>query len=75
MFSKDQKKLIATELEKILLSFKHTEMPTEKPDFILVVKGKEVWSWAVIEPNWKFDENNPPGVNPFNEEQAKGCGK
>lgn len=67
MFSKQQKHQISFVVEKLLLSLHHPEMPTEKPDFTLHVKGKEGWSWADIEPNWKFGEANPPGVNPFNE--------
>lgn len=68
MFSMKQKKFIAEELEKILLKLNHPEMPKEKPMFLLHVDGKESWSWADIKPNWTFNESNPPGVNPWNEE-------
>ncbi len=71
MFSIDEKKQIAEAIEKLLLSFNHPEMPLEKPVFELAVLGKEQWSWAKIEPNWKFDENNKPGVNPWNEVSRK----
>jgi hypothetical protein len=71
MFSMEQKKLIAEEIEKLLLSFKHPEMPTEKPSFSLHIDGKESWSWADIKPNWTFNENNKPSINPFNEVVAK----
>ena len=66
MFSRKQKNKIAEEVEKLLLSFNHPEMPKEKPRFLLHVEGKEGWSWADIEPNWKY-EDKEPSVNPFNE--------
>lgn len=66
MFSKEEKKMIADEVEKLLLSFQHPEMSTEKVSFKLHVNGKESWSWADIEPNWMF-EHKAPEVNPWNE--------
>ncbi len=69
MFSMNQKKLISQEVEKLLLSFDHPEMPTEKVEFSLHVNGKEDWSWADIEPNWHF-ETKEPGINPHNERAA-----
>jgi hypothetical protein len=71
MFSLDQKKQIAAKVEETILSFNHPEMPTEKPDFTLNIKGKESWSWAEIKPNWTFNESNQPGINPHNEAQAE----
>ena len=54
MFSVEEKQKIADAVERVLLSFNHPEMPTNKPDFLLHVDGKEAWwSWADIEPNWK----------------------
>jgi len=67
MFSVKEKQYIASQVEKLLLKLKHPEMPKEKPIFKLHVKGKEDWSWADIEPNWKFGIDNPPQENPFNE--------
>ena len=67
MFSLSEKQRIAAEIEKLLLSFNHPEMPTEKPFFTLHVDGKEAWSWAEIKPNWTFTQDKPPGVNPWNE--------
>ena len=67
MFSVDQKKKIAAGIEKLLLSLNHPEMPKEKPEFKIHIAGKEGWSWADIEPNWKYNDSNPPSVNPFNE--------
>ena len=52
MFSPEEKKKIAKEVERILLSFGNPEMPKEKPYFELHVKGEEGWSWADIKPNW-----------------------
>jgi len=62
-----QKQYIAGEIEKLLLSLEHPEMPTEKPIFHLRVEGKEDWSWAEIKPNHTFGLDNPPSMNPFNE--------
>ena len=70
MFSKDQKHAIASNIAQMLLSLEHPEMPTEQPLFTLQVYGKTPVSYAVIEPNWTFDANNPPGVNPHNEAVA-----
>ena len=67
MFSIKEKQFIALQVEKLLLSLKHPEMPTEKPMFTLKVEGKETWSWAEIKPNWTFGIDNPPDINPFNE--------
>lgn len=70
MFSKAQKMYIASEIEKLLLSINHPEMPKEKPEFHLRVNGAESWSWAEIEPNHHF-ETKEPGVNPWNEMMEK----
>lgn len=67
MFSIEEKQQIAGAIEKILLSFKHPEMPTEKPEFTLRVDGKEDWSWAEIKPNWTYNDQNSTSVNPHNE--------
>ncbi len=66
MFSMEEKKQIAKKLEELLLSFNHPEMPKEKPMFHLRIDGKESWSWAEIQPNWKF-EDKEPSINPWNE--------
>lgn len=71
MFSVAEKKKIAGAIEKVLLELNHPEMPKEKPNFTLAVEGKESWSWAEISPNWKFDDTNPPSVNPWNEKSRK----
>ena len=70
MFSVAQKQQIAGAVEQVLLSFKHPEMPTEKPKFTLRVYGKKDWSWAEITPNWTFNKENPPSINPHNEQRG-----
>lgn len=70
MFSMAEKKKIAFEIEKLLLSFNHPEMPKEEPYFQIHISGKETWSWAKIEPNWKYDKHNKPGINPWNERKS-----
>lgn len=68
MFSKRQKEIIAQVIEDTILGFHHPEMPKENPNFKLHIDGKESWSWADIEPNWKYKEV-PASINPFNEKQ------
>ena len=70
MFSKEQKQKIAEEFEKLILSFNHPEMPKTFPVFKLRIEGKESWSWAEIDPNWRFSAAKPPQVNPWNENVA-----
>lgn len=67
MFSLEQKKFIAAEVEKILLSLNHPEMPKINPAFTLHIDGAESWSWADIKPNWTFNEDSKPGINVHNE--------
>ena len=68
MFSRNQKQLIAQKIEELLLSINHPEMPIENPNFVILVFGKESWSFAEIHPNWKFKDKEP-GINPWNELQ------
>ena len=74
MFSIQEKRQIAEEIEKLLLNFNHPEMPTEKPVFTLEVIGKETWSWAVIKPNWEITEPEKT-ANPWNEISRNVLGK
>ena len=67
MFSVKQKQKISEEIEKLLLKFDHPEMPKEKVNFKLHVDGIEDWSWADISPNWYYNDETPPSINPFNE--------
>lgn len=66
MFSKREKQMIAQAVEAVLLSLDHPEMPKERPSFKLHVDGKEAWSWADIEPNWKY-ESEPATTTVWNE--------
>lgn len=70
MFSSEEKRLIADKIEELLLSLGHPEMPKERPSFALHVDGAEDWSWADIQPNWKFQSKDPE-INPWNEKQSK----
>jgi len=67
MFSMKEKQYLAHVIEKTLKELNHPEMPTDKIEFRLHIRGKATWSFADIEPNWKFGIDNPPTVNPFNE--------
>jgi len=67
----EQKQHIANEIERLLLSLEHPEMPKEKPIFHLTVFGKEDWSWAEIKPNHTLGIDNPPTINLFNERLGK----
>ena len=71
MFSMEQKQEIAEVVEKLLLSFNHPEMPVKKPMFKLHVDGAESWSYADVCPNWTYNANNKPGINPWNERVVK----
>jgi len=67
MFSIKEKKYIADVIEKTLLALNHPEMPKEKPVFKIHIEGKENWSWADIEPNWKYKEKEDKTINQWNE--------
>ena len=75
MFSVEEKQKIAKVIEEALLALNHPEMPKEKPLFALRVAGKEEWSFANIVPNWTFDKDNPPAINPWNEHAREILGK
>ena len=66
MFSRKQKQMISEAVEKVLLEIDHPEMPKNKPMFELAVVGREPWSWAVIKPNWTY-ENKEPESSEWNE--------
>lgn len=66
MFSMEEKRKIADAVEKILMDIDHPEMPKSRPSFQLHVDGKENWSWADIEPNWKY-ENSGATTTHWNE--------
>lgn len=78
MFSTKEKQFIADSIEKILKSLDHPEMPKEKLSFKIHIDGKEDWSWADIEPNWKWDQTPNKKRNlwnePFVQDQLKDAG-
>jgi len=71
MFSMSQKQQIASAVQKILRETNHPELPEGEISFILHVSGAESWSWADIRNNGHFGENNPPSVNPHNEDSDR----
>lgn len=76
MFSIEEKKKIAAEIERLLLSFDHPEMPKEKPRFLLCVQGKEIWSFAeIVDPTTAIEKFGPePKGNPWNEKARQALG-
>lgn len=68
MFSVQQKRDIADAIQKILRVTNHPELPSGEIQFQLHVAGAEDWSWADIRNNGAIPH---PGVNPWNEAQAK----
>ncbi len=69
MFSAEQKRHIANEVQKILRSTNHPELPNGEINFSLHVDGAESWSFADIKNNGAVNE---PTVNVWNEAQARG---
>lgn len=69
MFSVDQKRRIADEVQRILRETNHPELPQGEIRFSLHVDGAESWSWADIRNNGAVTN---PDVNPWNEMQAEG---
>jgi len=70
MFSVDQKRAISAAVQKLLRDTNHPELPEGEITFTLQVLGKESWSWAEIKNNQAVTN---PGVNPWNEAQARKC--
>jgi len=67
MFSVEQKRMIANEVQQILRSTNHPELPDSEISFRLHVDGAESWSWADIRNNLAVAE---PSVNPWNEKHS-----
>lgn len=69
MFSSEQKRRIAEQVQRILRATDHPELPVGEITFTLHVKGAEPWSWANIVNTGavKAIYNR----NPHNEEVAK----
>ena len=68
MFSVDQKRKISDEVQKILRETEHPELPDGEIIFLLHVEDAASWSWADIRNNGAVTD---PGVNPWNEIQAR----
>lgn len=64
MFSVRQKREISEAVQKILRDTMHPELPDTEIEFSLNVKGREVWSFAIIKNNGGIIN---PSVNPHNE--------
>lgn len=71
MFSVQQKREIAEQVQRILRATNHPELPTGEISFSLHVDGAEGWSWADIRNNGAV---TAPSVNPWNEAQARKTG-
>jgi hypothetical protein len=63
MFSVAQKRQISEEVQKVLRSTGHAELPDGEIQFKLHVDGAERWSWADITNN---GATPTPTVNPHN---------
>lgn len=66
MFSTEQKRKIASAVQKILRETNHPELPAGEIKFHLHVDGSEHWSWADILNNGAIEN---PKSNPWNEIQ------
>lgn len=66
MFSVRQKRQISSQVQAILRSTNHPELPEGEIKFTLRVEGAEPWSWAEIQNNGAVSE---PEVNSWNERQ------
>jgi hypothetical protein len=66
MFSMNQKRAIATQIQEILRATQHPELPDGEIQFHLHVEGAESWSWADIRNNGAIEQ---PSINPWNEAQ------
>jgi len=69
MFSTEEKKEIAVEIERLLLSFNHPEMPKSNPRFKIHIDGSESWSWAdIVDPTTASELYGPSHkANTWNE--------
>ena len=67
MFSVEQKRGIAQQVQNILRATDHPELPNTEIQFELHVDGAAEWSWADIKNNGAVAT---PSVNPHNERQA-----
>ncbi len=70
MFSIREKQLIAEQVQEILRSTNHPELPENEINFLLHVDGAKSRSWADIKNNGAY-KDPVPSVNPWNEAQDK----
>jgi len=68
MFSIRQKRHISDEIQKLLRSTGHPELPDGEISFTLHVDGAEPWSFADIKNNGAIRN---PTENPWNEQQDR----
>ena len=68
MFSINQKRHIAGQIQRILRETGHPELPAGEIKFSLLVQGAESYSFAQIQNNGAVKS---PGVNPWNEMQDR----
>ena len=66
MFSVQQKRSIASQVQRILRDTNHQELPEGEISFTLYVSGKGPLSWAHIQNNGNVIT---PDINPWNELQ------
>ena len=59
-----QKRLLAEQIQMLIRSTGHPELPEGEITFNIHIKGAEPWSWAQIRNNGAVLE---PGINPHNE--------
>jgi len=66
MFSTNQKRQIADQVQALLRATNHSELPIGEIEFTLHVKGNQFWSWADIQNNGAVPN---PVTTPWNESQ------
>lgn len=64
MFSAQQKRRLADQVQRILKNTNHPELPEGEITFQLHVVGAESWSWALIRNNGDVLR---PSINLYNE--------
>ncbi len=68
MFSVQQKRRLADQIQRILKNTNHPELPEGEIKFLLHVDGAEDWSWADIRNNGDVLR---PSINLHNELQGE----
>jgi hypothetical protein len=60
MFSLNEKRIIAEQVQRILKATNHPELPQGEIAFELHVEGAEEWSWADIKNNGAIEVKRDP---------------